>query len=249
MVKLRHPLACLVVPLMALLPAPPAEAHIELTPLFVNRYVIVKARANRLDLEMSLLFGTLPAGEERKRMDRDGDGTISAAEVGDEEKAWAARAGTALTLTLDGQPIPLALSTRIDLGGDLSAGAKPFTVEYRGSVPVDSSEHQIVLEAGPDLPRMGETEFFLETTPPWGLHATLDENRQPLPPQAVVRQALPRAAPEQKRGATFVIRPGAGGRATQPGLAMPIALVVLAIVLGATLMLVIRRLDRQRTTR
>jgi hypothetical protein len=228
-----------------------AHAHPEPTPTLVNRYVTLAPAEAKLGVQLTFLYGDVPAGELRRQLDRDGDGTIAAAELSTERRAWLDRQASAtplLRLLVDGRPTPLEVTLKIDLGGKHGTGPQPLLVDLTASVPLDPGEHRLQVELGPDVPRMGETELMLDASNPWSLRATLDAQSQALAqPQPLIRFPGPRAHPDDKRAGGFVIRsdgplkpPGEG-----PGLGAPIALVALAVVMGVVLTLLVRRMDRR----
>jgi hypothetical protein len=228
----------------------PACAHPEQAPTLVNRYLTVAPAGTQLGLHAELLFGIVPASEQRQSLDRDHDGTISSPERSAGARAWTARADQIVRLTLDGHPTPIELGARIDLGGDNRADDKPLLVELTGQIELGPGEHRIEIDAGPDLPRMGETEIVLDSANPWLLRANLDDRGQVQAPQKLVRHPGPRAHPEDRRAATFVVYSGGPAEPEdQANPMLPIAMVSFSLILGIVLVVLVRRLERSRRGR
>ncbi|HVU49280.1 MAG TPA: hypothetical protein VHL80_01270, partial [Polyangia bacterium] len=110
----------------------PAAAHPELSALGTNRYVTAAVFAGRVDVTDALLEGTLASGEERKRLDADGDGRISDAELRAAEERLVAE-GPALVVEVDGRTLSAPVTVGIDLGDDRGVTASPVVVERRAS--------------------------------------------------------------------------------------------------------------------
>jgi hypothetical protein len=230
--------------------APRALAHPEPAPTLVNRYVTLAPAEARLGVQLTLLYGALPAGELRRQIDTDGDGKLSPQELGRQRLVWLQRIGEPtpmLRLTMDGRPTPLAFTLKIDLGGDSGTGAQPLLIDVVATVDLDPGEHRLEVVLGPDLPRMGETEVMLDATNPWSLRGTYDAEGRPVATQPLVRYPGRRSEPDEKRGGGFLIRSDGplGTQGEGPGLAVPIALVGLATLMGVVLTLLVRRMDRR----
>jgi hypothetical protein len=225
--------ACLLTLLAALASGAQAHAHPEPTPTLVNRYLTLAPAGARLGLELSLLYGTLPAGEHRRRLDGDHDGTISPREVSDERRALAAQ--SMVQLFIDGVPVKFEPTIDIDLGGDRGTGAQPLLVSLRTSVALDPGERRLTVALGPDLPRMGETEIMLDAGNPWRLHETFDGTAQVIAAAPLVRYPGARVRPDEARGGGFVIRsdgPLVGDEAPAGSVMAPLIMVLIAIVMG-----------------
>ncbi|HXU83532.1 MAG TPA: hypothetical protein VN914_19200 [Polyangia bacterium] len=224
--------------LALLLVAPRARAHPEVSPQLVNRYLSVIVLGDRLEYFVTLLYGPLPAAEERRKMDGDGDGKISPAEVERAITAWKARATELARFGVDGQAIALDGATAsVQLGADEGVGTAPLVVELYGSLPLGAGTRALRLEPGWEPPRLGETELSLDLAPGWELVAS----RQGQGPAGSERRFLfegPRASVAADRTATFTIRSTAAPtrRPTAPFIAAGVAALA-----GVALVLVVRR--------
>jgi hypothetical protein len=223
-----------------------ACAHPEQAPALVNRYLTVAPAGTRLGLHLELLFGTVPAAEQRRIMDRDHDGTISLQERSAEVRAWSQRADQLARLTIDGRAVPIPLVAQVDLDGDDTTSSKPLLIDLAGQIDLGPGEHKIEIDAGPDLPRMGETEIVLDAANPWVLRTTFDDKGQAQGVQKLVRHPGPRAQPSDRRGATFVIDSAGPAESNDANPALPIVMVVFSLVLGVGLVGLVRRLERIR---
>jgi hypothetical protein len=228
-----------------------AAAHPENTPAFVNRYITLSPAGNQLGIDVILLFGTVPAEEQRREIDRNGDTFLSDAEVAAEKRRWSERGRDLLTLTVDGRPTSFTFTAQVDLNGRMGVNSEPMLVQLHGQIPLGEGAHKLIVEAGPDLPRMGETEIVLDPGHPWLLQAGISETGQDVPPEPTIKYPGPRAQPSERRHGGFVIRShGAlNERAPSPNLTLPALLVAFSIVLGVVLMWLVRRADRNRRSR
>ena len=104
-----------------------ASAHPEFSALGANRYVTAAIYDGRVDVTDALLEGTLASGEERRRLDADGDGRISDAELRAGEERLRAD-GPAVTVEVDGRALAAPLVVAIDLGDEPRATAAPVVV-------------------------------------------------------------------------------------------------------------------------
>ncbi|HEY0714638.1 MAG TPA: hypothetical protein VGF45_18290, partial [Polyangia bacterium] len=172
-----------------------AAAHPENTPAFVNRYLTLSPTGNQLGIDVILLFGTVPAEEKRRQMDRNGDGHLSEAEVAAEKRAWSDRSRELLRLSVDGRPATFSLAANLDLNGRMAVNGEPLLVQLRGQIALEPGEHKLAIEAGPDLPRMGETEIVLDAGHPWLLQAGMAENGQVAAAQPTIKYPGPRLQP------------------------------------------------------
>ena len=243
---LRRLLASVV--LTMLMPAG-AGAHPETVPALVNRYITLLPTAGQLEIDVVLLFGTLPAAEQRRSRDADQDGVISAAELAMDKKRWGQRAADMVTISIDGHRRHLGYAVEVDLNGKTGVDREPLVVQLRGRVPLQPGEHRLIVEPGPDLPRMGETEIVLEAGHPWLLHAGVLANGQSTPGQSSIKYAGPRSHPGESRHAGFIVRSHGPLDAVAPGpsIVVPALLVGLSILLGAALMFLFGRLGRKRS--
>jgi len=226
--------------LAALLAPGPATAHPEISPQLVNRYLSVMVLGDRLEYFVTLLYGPLPAGDERKRMDSDGDGRIGTAELDQAIAAWKARAPELARLSVDDQPVPLdGASASVQLGPDQTTGAGPVVVEIYGSRLLSPGQHQLRLEPTWDPPRLGETELTLELSPDWELVSSR-QGHGPQDSQRRYRFEGPRPSVAADRSATFTIR-----AATAPaGTRTTFIAAGVAALAGLALFLELRRRNR-----
>lgn len=237
-------------PLLALLVctawASLAHAHEEFSPQLVNRYLNVIVLDDRAELFLALLYGNLPAVDERKRMDGDGDGRLSAAELDAAGQAWARAAGDWLSVSLDGRPVPaVGARAEVDVGGDDSIGAAPLVVELNVSVPLDGRAHRLRVEPRRDPPRAGETETTLELPPGWQLVESAGRGRVAGEPRFKLQG--PRVSGSEDRAATFVIhRTTASAAPVRTSLVLAVAAVALLALGLAALLLWWRRGGLQR---
>jgi hypothetical protein len=224
--------ARLVVAVVALLASPGAGAHPEVAPQLVNRYLSVIVLGDRLEYFVTLLYGPIPAVEERRKMDGDGDRKIGAAELERAIGAWKARAVELASFSVDGEPLPLGSATAsVQLGAEEGVGAAPLVVEIYGSRSLPPGTHQVRVEPGWEPPRLGETELSLDLAPGWELVAS----RQGQGPSGSDRRFLfdgKRPSVVSDRSASFTIRASevptrrrstpfiAGGLAALAGLAL-----------------------------
>ncbi len=233
-------LVAMVATMVAALTTPAVQAHPELTPARVNRYLTLTPRGNQMQLRLLLLFGAEPAGVRRLALDADRNGTIDDAEIATESSAWRARGHESLRLLVDGTVTAVALQAKIDLGTDRGTGAKPFVIELTGRVALPFGERRIALEVGPDLPSMGETEISLDAGEPWSLIATLDAAGTRHAPQPLVSYPVARRSPEEARAASYLIRPTGAAVVPSGFPIVPTILVLLSLLLGAALMRFVR---------
>jgi hypothetical protein len=219
--------------LATLLATVPAHAHPEPPSTLINRYVTLWVSGPRLDVQFSLLHGPLTAAEARRQIDRDRSGGLSEAELVQYGRDLAAGAQDLITVEVDGRPLPLRWTPRIDLNGDPAVAAVPLVRELAGSAALAPGEHRLEVQLGPPFARLGDTEVALEagdgwsliaSVPPAGVSALGRQDRFQLPHgHGQVEggiQALPRVA--------FVVRSGTAGQ--RPG---ALVLPLVAVIAGA----------------
>jgi hypothetical protein len=181
--------------LLALLGAARAAgAHPEFSALGTNRYVTAAVFDGRVDVTDALLEGTLASGEERRRLDADGDGRISAAElVAGQERLRAE--GPALGVEVDGRALVAPATVTIDLGDELGATAAPVVVERQvsivGGFPAGARRLRVTITREP--PRLLDTEIGVVLGP--GLTLATGADR--------VTFQGPRSSALEERAATF----------------------------------------------
>jgi hypothetical protein len=216
-----------------------AFAHPEFSALGTNRYVTAAVFDGRVDVTDALLEGALASGEERRRLDTDGDGRIGESELRAGQERLRAQ-GPAIVVEIDGRPLGAPLEVTIDLGDDTRAETAPLVIERRLSFPGawTSGPHRLRVALTREPPRVLDTEIGVVLGPGLVLRGG--------PDREVFRG--PRVSDLQERAATFVLaattdggaRPGA--RARRVWFAACLALVALAVALGATV-------ARRRSTR
>jgi hypothetical protein len=147
-----------------------AEAHPEFSALGANRYVTVAVFDGRVDVADALLEGTLVSGEERRRLDADGDGRISDGELRAGEARLRAE-GAAVTVDVDGRALAAPLDVAIDLGDEPLANAAPVVIERRQSFPgaFGAGARRLRLVVTREPPRLLETELGLVLGPGYAL--------------------------------------------------------------------------------
>jgi hypothetical protein len=222
----------------------PARAHPEPPSTLINRYVTLWVAGPRLDVQFSLLHGPLTATEARRQIDRDRSGGVSEAELVQYGRDLAAGAQDLIAVELDGRPLALRWTPRIDLNGDPAVAAVPLVRELAGSAPLPPGEHRLQVQLGRSFPRLGDTEIALDagdgwalvaSAPPEGMAGMRNQDRFQLPHGHSDDQAPPRV--------TFVVRSGAGGR-TRGALVLPVAAVLAAGAIAAVVWIVRRRRQR-----
>jgi hypothetical protein len=228
---------------LLLLAAGRAGAHPEVAPQLVNRYLSVIVVGDRLEYFVTLLYGPLPAVDERRAMDADRDGKIGGAELERAMAAWQARARELARFDVDGEAVPLETATAsVQLGAEESVVAAPLVVELYGSRPLASGMRHLRVEPGWEPPRLGETELSLDLAPGWELVGS----RQGQGPTGTERRFLfegKRASVVADRSATFTIRAAQG--TTVRSMRTPIVAGAIAALAGVALALELRRRQRR----
>jgi hypothetical protein len=173
-----------------------AYAHPEFSALGANRYVTAAIFDGRVDVTDALLEGALVSGAERRRLDTDGDGTISDAERRAGEILLTAE-GAWITVEIDGRPVTAPVTVAIDLGDDVRSGAAPLVVERRLSLPRawSAGVRRLRLVVTREPARLLDTEIGLVVGPGYSLGRGEDR----------VTFRGPRASALEERAATFEI--------------------------------------------
>jgi hypothetical protein len=218
-----------------------AQAHPEVSPQLVNRYLSLVAVGDRLELFTTLLYGPLPAVELRKELDADGDGKITPAELETAGARWKERAPALVTATLDGRPLALTeTKAGVQLGGGSTVTAEAVVVEVYGWRTLDPGEHELRLDPGWEPPHLGETELSIDLSSDW----TLASSRQSQGAVGSERRFLfegRRPSVSADRSASFVIRPAKTPGPSRATFAIATALAALA---GVGLAIELRRRRR-----
>jgi hypothetical protein len=178
----------------------PARAHPEASAAGTSRYVTAAVAGGRIEISDAWLLGTLPAAEERRRLDADGDGTISAAEQARAEAAAAAEP-PALAVALDGAERTAAATVVVDLGGERDARDAPLVIERRMTLEraagVGRGPEQLRLAVLREPARLVETEMSVDLASGLVLRGPPDR----------VRWRGPRASALEDRSVTFIFGP------------------------------------------
>ncbi|HEX5825342.1 MAG TPA: hypothetical protein VFY18_12870, partial [Candidatus Limnocylindrales bacterium] len=190
----------------------------------INHYAGITVSPAAIHLDVVIDMAEIPAFQERRTMDADGDGTVDDAEAGAGATADCAALVTSLSLTREGARLALApdasavsfppgaggLSTlRLECGFDAALGAAiagPTTVDFTdGSYPERIGWREIVAHAD-----------GLEIDP-HGLPTTSPSQRLTAYPADMI------ALPLDIRSASLVVRPGAAVAASVRPTAAPAA--------------------------
>jgi hypothetical protein len=202
-----------------------ARAHPELSALGTNRYVTVAVFDGRVDVTDARLEGTLASGEERRKLDADGDGRISDAELAAGEERLRAE-GPPVAVEIDGRALAAPETVAIDLGDEPRASAAPVVVEHRlsfpGAFPAGARRVRVVITREP--PRLIDTEIGIVVGP--GLTLTSGADR--------VTFQGERTSSLEERAATFEIAgPPPRARSKLPLAAGIAAVALISIVIAA----------------
>ena len=194
-----------------------ASAHPELSALGTNRYVTAAVFDGRVDVSDVLLEGTLVSGEERHRLDADGNGTIDAAEVRAGEARLRAE-GPAFTLELDGRTLTTGGSgvdnfvVGVELGGEPRAESAPVVVERRLSFTGawTAGSHSLRVAVSREPPRLLETEIGVVLGPGLAIRGGLDRVTFRGARASVLEEragvfAFEAAMPPRRRGASAAV--------------------------------------------
>lgn len=121
---------------------------------------------DRARLAYTVYVGEIPGAQARKRMDRDGDGTISDRESRVYADELAARVAADLEVSLDGASRAVSWA-EIDVGMGMTAtGAGSFSVDLIAWVcSEDRAAHRLVVHDRYRIPRPGETELRVQESP------------------------------------------------------------------------------------
>ena len=132
-----------------------------------NRYLKVTPAADRVRVAYTVFYGEVPGAQVRPSIDANHDGAISA----DEGQAFgvklAGEVGTALDLTIDGTPQPVAWTTVAVGMGSPQVAAGSFSVDMIAwaCLPSVGGRHALQLRDRFRVPHPGETEVKVEDGP------------------------------------------------------------------------------------
>ena len=196
---------------------PQVAAHAEFVPTLVNRYVSLTAFEARVDVMVSLLFGQLPAGERRRRMDLDRNGQIDPREVHRERLFWGQNPDRLVRFSVDGSPVRLTAAGVVDLNGDPGVAARPLLVTLHGSFDLSPGDRTIEVAGMADVERLGETEIALDIAAGWTLISSQGSaGRATGAAQRLFQFPGPRVAGGDLPRVTFSMRSFATGKRARP---------------------------------
>jgi hypothetical protein len=199
-----------------------AAAHPEISALGTNRYVTAAVFDGRVDVTDALLEGALASGEERARLDADGDGRLSEAEARAAEARWRAE-GPAVVVEVDGRRLDAPVEVAIELGDDPRVGAEATVIDRRqtfsGAWP--EGARRLTIRIAREPARLLDTEIGVVLGPGLTLASATD--------RATFQG--PRASALEDRAATFEIA-GPPRRKLAPRIAF-VGAALLAIVIAA----------------
>src|ERR1051325_2489294 len=113
-----------------------------------NRYLKLTCMEGQVRLAYTILFGDLPAEDERRRMDANGDGAITP----EETRAWGAALARTVSsrgaISIDSRPVALAFSTvEVGLGSERGVHPVPFSVDLIVLLPTGADrEHTVTID-------------------------------------------------------------------------------------------------------
>jgi hypothetical protein len=131
-----------------------------------NRYLKLTPMRDRVRLAYTVYIGEIPGAQARRRMDENGDGTVSEREAEGYGKELAASMVKELEITWDGAPHALAWSEVLVGLGTPATNAGSFSVDMIGWIcGQDRPAHALVVFDRYRIPRPGETEVRVQATP------------------------------------------------------------------------------------
>lgn len=151
------------VAVVALGAAPPASAHVAPSFDVNNRYLKLSPLGDRIRLAYTVVYGDLPGAAARRSLDTSGDGQLSDEEGDAFGRALAAEVAPALTVTVDGAPLPVTWAeVHVGLGTPTTA-AGAFSVDLIAWLCLPAGDrHTLVLRDRHALPSPGETGVRIE---------------------------------------------------------------------------------------
>jgi hypothetical protein len=149
--------------------AAPVHAHVAPAMDANNRYLKLTPMRDRVRLAYTVYIGELPGAQARRRMDENGDGTVSERETQGYGKELAASILEALEITWDGEPHSLVWSEILVGLGTPATSAGSFSVDLIGWIcgqgGEDRPRHSLIMFDRYRIPRPGETEVRVQATP------------------------------------------------------------------------------------
>lgn len=151
---------------LGLAAAAPASAHVEPSVDRNNRYLKVSPMGDRVRLAYTVLFGEKPGAAMRRRLDRDRDGQVSAAEADVLGRELAASLAPTLTIAVDGAPVVWSWA-RVDVGlGTPAVAAGSLSVDLIAWICTPAGgAHRLALRDDHVLPEAGDSELRIEEGP------------------------------------------------------------------------------------
>ncbi len=141
--------------------------HPLVTPLANNQYIKVSAFPDRIRLAYTVWFGETPAQAERRQMDTNHDGAITAEEARAFGRAYARTVEQKVLLTVDEKPLPVRFEeSLVGLGTERSTRAAAFSVDLVATLAIPpASGHRIAIETRLEPLPLGETDIVLDEAP------------------------------------------------------------------------------------
>lgn len=152
----------------------PARGHVQPSVDANNRYLKLSPMGDRVRLAYTVLFGERPGAALRRRLDRDRDGQVSAAEADALGKDLGAALRPAVEIAIDGAPVAWQWA-RIDVGlGSSATSAGALSVDLIAWLCTPGgAEHTLALRDEYVVDAAGDTELKLEDGPGVTLGARL----------------------------------------------------------------------------
>lgn len=165
----HHVATATLTPFLVVALTAPVWAHVQPAVDENNRYIKVTPLGDRVRLSYTVFLGERPGAALRRRLDRDRDQELSDAETAPYGEELAGHVRTAVTVTIDGRPTPIAWTT-VDVGlgtpavsgGALSVDLVGWICTGGGAAPRLTLHDTLVLD------RPGDSELRLEDGP--GVH-------------------------------------------------------------------------------
>src|SRR5215470_618220 len=152
--------------LVALIAAP-ALAHVAPSGDSNNRYLKATLLPTEVRVTFTIFFGERPGVIERRRVDKDGDGRIDAAEARTLGERTLAELAPGLFVTVDGRAATGWKVADVGLGTPTTGGGA-LSVDLALAAPYPdprAAEHTLLLEDATEVPLPGESETRVEESP------------------------------------------------------------------------------------
>jgi hypothetical protein len=154
-------------PILVVLAAAPAAAHVAPSPNANNRYLKATLLPGEVRLAYTLFFGDRPGAAARRRMDTDGSGRIDDAEAAAFGAQILEQLAAGIDVTVDDQPARGWRVTDVGLGTPSATGGA-LSVDLALAVPYPdpaAAEHRLRLDDHVQVPDAGEGEVLIEESP------------------------------------------------------------------------------------